>query len=169
MVLRVESILIVLIVTILLGSTGVKFQQERALEASEKKELAFQSMRLTQVDTHEVKHYLFAKEGSYAGTTLTLKDMNYTTPQSISLYAKRATYREKMLGLEGNVTLIQKGDFTYVTQKALYNLQKQTVEILSPFRATFDRNLFEGEHAIYLVEEKVLDAKAIHAVVYTVE
>lgn len=169
MVLRLESVLMLLIVVLLLGAGMVKLHNENAMTSAVTKDLEFHDVTLTEVDTKHIKSHLFAAYGEHSSGVLRLKEIAYTTSSISYLYANRATYHKNRIVLEGNVSFAQKNHFKYVTQSAVYDTQENVLSIVSAFSATMNQNRIDGSAVQYDLDKKVLAAQKIHATIYTVE
>jgi hypothetical protein len=167
--LKLEALIIVLIVAILSGTLMVKFTHKSSDGKPFTKELEFTSTTLTEVDTAIMQGRAFGTYGIRDAGVLTLHNITYHTKNIESLRAKKATYKEDKLYLDGNITVNQKEGFDYSAQHAVYNTKTQILDITSAFTGVMDKNIIHGYTLRYDTQKKEAFGKRIDAVVYTTE
>ncbi len=167
--LKLETLIAIAIVAILSVTLMVKFKHENFDTKPFTKELEFTSTTLTEVDTAVMQGRAFGTYGIRDAGVLTLHNIIYHTNNIESLRAKRATYKEDKLYLDGNITVNQKEGFDYSAQHAVYNKKTKILDITSAFTGIMDKNRIDGYTLRYDTLKKEALGKRINAVVYTTE
>jgi hypothetical protein len=160
---RIEYILAVLILLTVVIATRVNLASVNSVTHAETKELEFRDTTFVEVTTQKREGIAYAAYGLRQNGILTLHKLRYRSERIKEISAARAYYREKMIYLEGNVSILDQRGFVFETQEAVYEKPAELIRVTAPFRASFDKNSIEGESLLYDITEQVLYAEKIDA------
>jgi lipopolysaccharide assembly outer membrane protein LptD (OstA) len=167
MAIRLEWILSALIVMILGASYFVKISDQKSSALGSTKELEFHHTSLIEVDQHSILGQASAITGVMDSGILHLKYLQYHTDTIDLLRADSATLEDRILYLDGNLSLEQKEGFSYQADNAIYNKRTKILHVTSPFKAILKNSVIEGRNLIYDTLHKEATASTVDAVIYT--
>jgi len=168
MVVKVEWILVLAIAATIGLSSLLKFQDIKNPKGGNK-ELEFDNIVLTEVNTTAVVSQAFAKSGKQENGILTLDHVAYKKMGENEIVANKGVYTKDNVILQGDVKIHQKGGFTYSTQEAIYNPKSKTFTSPTPFVATMGNNTLSGAKLDYDLQNKEAKSQKIHATFSTQE
>jgi len=169
MVIRVEWVVALAILATIGLSFNLKFQDQAAILKSNTKELEFDNMVLTEVNSTAVVSQAFAKSGKQENGILTLEHIAYKKLGENEIVANKGIYTKDNIILKGDVRITQKGGFVYTTQEALYNPKSKTFTSPTPFVATMEKNTFSGAKLDYDMQKEEAKSQKIHAIIFNEE
>jgi len=169
MVIRVEWVVALTILATIGLSFNLKFQDTAAKSKSNSKELEFVNMVLTEVNSTAVVSQAFAKSGNQENGILTLEHITYKKLGENEIVANKGIYTKDNIILKGDVKIIQKGGFVYITQEAIYNPKNKTFTSPTPFVATMGENKFSGAKLDYDMQKEEAKSQKIHAIIFNEE
>jgi len=166
MVIKIEWIVVLAILATIGLSFNLKFQDTAAISKGNGKELEFDNMVLTEVNSTAVVSQAFAKSGKQENGILTLEHISYKKLGENEIIANKGIYTNDNIILKGDVKIIQKGGFVYTTQEALYNPKSKIFTSPTPFVATMGENKFSGAKLDYDMQKEEAKSHKIHAVIF---
>jgi len=167
--LKLQTVLIVTIVAILALTLSVEIKNSKGIEKAFNKEMEFTDTIFREVDTEKIQGVAFATYGIRNAGILTVDNLRYHTDSIERLTAKKGRYIGERIFLDYNITVHQKEGFDYKTEHAVYNQKTEVLDILSPFSAVINGNIFHGKTLRYHSKTKEAFATMVDAVVYTKE
>jgi len=167
--LKLEMLIAIAIVAILSLTFMVKFTHKPSNGKLFTKELEFTNTTLTEVDTVTMQGRAFGTYGIRDAGVLILHNLRYHTKNIELLRAKKGTYKDDKIYLDGKITLNQKEGFDYSAEHAIYDKKTKILDITSAFTGVMDRNTIHGYTLRYDMQKKEAFGKRIDAVVYTTE
>jgi len=167
--LRLEILLVIILVSIIVLTTMVKFSNNENTKQNKSKELEFLDTTFIEVDQEKLQAHSFATYGVRDAGVLSLEHLRYKTDNIKLLLADKGKYVQNILYLDGNVSLEETDGYTYTTEHARYNQQNETLEISSAFIARRNKNIFKGTWLLYNAYSKEVNATRMDAVFYTSE
>ena len=166
---KLEFILVILIIVTVILTTMVKLTNTKEEHQVSNKELEFSETTFIDVDMKKMQAKLFTTYGVRRAGVLSLDNLRYHTDTIELLVAKKGTYKQNILYLDGDVSLKEKSGYLYTTDHANYNRETEMLHITSDFVAIMDKNIIKGTTLDYNTLRKELNATKIDAVVYTSE
>lgn len=166
---RLELLLIVLIVTMLSLAYTIRLSDETQVQNRSSKEMEFTYTTFTEVNREKQIGTASGTYGVREAGVLKMYNLRYHTEAISRLLSDEGRYIGEKLYLDGNVTMMQKEGYLYTAEHAIYNKTTGVLTILSPFTAHMDKNIIKGASAIYDTHQKILTAKKINAVLFSVE
>jgi len=167
--LRVESVLILLIVTVLTVTLSVKIINKEKNTKVSTKELEFTNATFTEVDTNKTIGVAYGTYGIRDKGILTINNFRYSSKNVKDLSSKTAIYRKDKIYLNNNVIFNQKEGYNYYTDHAVYSKNRQILTITSPYKAVMEKNIIYGDTLKYYIKDKKVFSTNINATLYTKE
>jgi len=169
MAIKVEWVLLALIISIMGLSYEFKTTKSKHHKSKSMKDLEFYDTIFSKVDTNGFISKIDTTYGVLESKVLKLKHINYKDKTISKLLANSAIKYDKIMYLEGNVSLFQVDGFEYYTQKAIYDKVKKTLVSPEKFNANKANDYIDGEHLIYHLDKKVAKASNVHAIIEMVK
>jgi len=166
---KLEWFLAFVIAGLLLFVSNIKLSDTHASSKMLSKEMEFTQTTFTEVTTQKPISTAFAQYGIREGGILKIKNLVYETETIERLLADEGCYEKSKVYLDGHIRVIQKEGFSYDAKHAIYDKETEVLTLTSAFTAKMNQNRIEGAFARYDTRKKILLAKEVHAVLYTVE
>jgi len=166
---KIELVLFIAIVVIIGGSLTMKLNDKSDGTNILVKELEFTNTTFTEVDTVKLQSRAYGTYGVREDGVLTIENLRYATETIKSLVAKKGTYMQSTIYLEGDVALDDSNGYRYLTQQAEYNQDTEILNLTAPFVAFRDKNIIKGDTFTYHTRKEEAYGTVIDAVIYTVE
>jgi len=166
---KLELFLVFLIVAILSLAYTVKLSDTVSVKKISRKEMEFTNTTFTEVNTQKLISTAFGTYGIRENGILKIENLIYHTDTIERLLADEGRYVGEKVYLDGHIRMKQKEGFNYQARHAVYDKNTEILAITSTFTAVMDKNSIKGNTAQYDTRKKILIAKEIDAVLYTVE
>jgi len=167
--LRIEWILFILIVFVISISFVIDISGYDIDKYKKQKDLEFYDTVFSEVNQTDRISMLKTKHGVQYNNILSLQDIDYSDNAVESLVSKKAIMENDVILLEDNVSLHQRGDFVYMTQKAFYYKNKSILRVPNDFFSYRLNDTIGGTFMIYDLKTKIINADNVKAVLQMVE
>lgn len=164
-----ELVLLFIMGAILVLTFGIKVTDIDIKKQLSGKEIEFTDTTFIEVDMKTVQSIAHSSYGVRADGVLMLDELNYHSSNLELLRAKKGTYRDDKIFLDGDVFVRQKEGFEYRAQHAVYDKAVEILDVTSPFFAKMNENTMQGNSMRYNLRQKEVLARDIAAVIYTAE
>ncbi len=165
---KVEFVLVIIIVAIAVMMLGINIDIPNISEKRKSKELEFYQTRFTEVTTEDEVGVAFSGHGVRENGYLYLEDLFYRNRDIEAMRAKSATYQNRILLLEGNVSLVERGGYRFFTQQAFFNKESGLLTISAPFLFTRGEDRFSGKSLQYDTKKRAVEAIEVNATLLSV-
>ncbi|MEA3419194.1 MAG: hypothetical protein U9Q90_07305 [Campylobacterota bacterium] len=165
--LRIEWIAITMILIMLGVSYLIKADQNKAKKITFSKEMEVYHSTTIEVSTNGVESRLYTDFGVREQGKFKLTRIIYRGKSVEELKAEKGRIIGDKIYLDHNVTLLQKNGYIYKGDHAIYDKNKEFLQVTSPFVAYMDHNVIHGVNLQYDVKKKVATAENVNAVIYT--
>jgi lipopolysaccharide assembly outer membrane protein LptD (OstA) len=163
MVLRVEYILVISLV-ILFGFIFMKQPNDiKPIESNSTKELYFKNLSLIGLSEKGVENRLISSSVIKYRDHFEFKDINATYKREHNLLANRAIYRDRLVSMEGNISLQRSDGFSFIADKLLFNIESKLLYAESDFQLDINGSSVSGKNLHYNLEREEVHADFIKA------
>jgi len=166
---KLEVFIVTAIVLIVSTTYFFKIENSNSAPSSSTKQLEFKNTTLIEVNTEKMLSNIVCSHGVKKNEILDLKEIIYHSKSINSLVAESGEYKNGIMYLDGGIKLQQKEGYVYHAEHAIYNTEKETLNIASEFTMYINKNTIRGRDLIYDAKTKVAKSKNINATVYTTE
>lgn len=166
---RLELVLLFIMGVILVLTFGIKVTDIDIKKQFSGKEIEFTDTTFIEVDMKAMQSIAHSSYGVRINGVLMLDELNYHSNNLELLRAKKGTYSDDKIFLDGDVFIRQKEGFEYRAQHAVYDKATEILDVISPFFAKMNENTMQGNSMRYNLRQKEVLATDIAAVIYTAE
>ena len=167
--LKFELLLVILIVVTSAVTMTMRLAEHNRKTPVQGRELEFNQTSFTEVTEAKRIGVSFAAHGVRANGILKVESLLYYNDTIEALTADYGTYRDRVIYLDGNVTLHQNEGFDYYTQHAHYDKEREILYVTSPFTANRGEDVMHGATLRYNSRTKEGYATVVNAVFHTAE
>jgi len=163
MVLRIEYILMLALVILALSIIGINPTSQSAIKSAGDREILFQNFSLSEFKEDSLGKQILAKEAVKYKTHLDFKNINLKDEKGNRIIATDVRYKDNLVSMDKNITLISKEGLVFYTDNIYYKLKDKLVKSTTTFTLDFNGSRIVGENLEYSMKSKDISADNIHA------
>jgi LPS export ABC transporter protein LptC len=163
MVLRIEYLLITVSLILIFSIIGINPSSQSAIKSDGTREILFENFSLFEVKEESLGNKISASEAIKYKTHFDFKDINLSDANGDKIVATRATYKDRAVYMESNITITAQNGLLFSTENINYQLSRKVLKSETPFTLDFNGSRIEGKNLVYSMKSKEISADNIHA------
>ena len=163
MVLKIESLLIIIAFIFILSIIGINPSSKPAINSKGNKEVVFKNFSLFELKTDNSGRKVFAMEATKYQNYLDLKNITISDAKGHTILAKRAIYEDDNIFMKDEVLFTREDGLTFTTENLSYELEEKILETNHPFLLDFNGSIIRGVNLKYNLQNREIQIDEVEA------